>query len=48
MLQMEEKLRRWYESFANAFESKKYDEALKSIQRMTYYHRVKEEIVKKL
>ncbi|KAJ9554853.1 hypothetical protein OSB04_009467 [Centaurea solstitialis] len=46
--QMEEKLRRWYELFANAFESRRYDEALKSIQRMTYYHRVKEEIVKKL
>lgn len=46
--QMEEKLRRWSDSFANAFGSKKYDEALKSIQRMTYYHRVKEEIVKKL
>ncbi|KVH90563.1 uncharacterized protein LOC112521270 [Cynara cardunculus var. scolymus] len=46
--QMEEKLRRWSDSFANAFRSKKYDEALRSIQRITYYHRVKEEIVKKL
>nr|XP_043609721.1 iron-sulfur cluster co-chaperone protein HscB homolog [Erigeron canadensis] len=46
--QMEEKLGHWSELFANAFESKKYDEALKSIQRMTYYHRVNEEIVKKL
>lgn len=47
-LQMEEKLSRWFDSFANAFRSKMYDEALKAIQRMTYYHRVNEEIVKKL
>ncbi|KAI3791614.1 hypothetical protein L2E82_05470 [Cichorium intybus] len=46
--QMEEKLRHWYDLFANAFTSKEYDDALKAIQRMTYYHRVKEEIVKKL
>ncbi|KAJ0778127.1 putative DnaJ domain, co-chaperone Hsc20, co-chaperone HscB oligomerization [Helianthus annuus] len=46
--QMEEKLRHWSNSFANAFGSKSYDEAVKSIQRMTYYHRVNEEIVKKL
>ncbi|KAK9072725.1 hypothetical protein SSX86_009160 [Deinandra increscens subsp. villosa] len=46
--QMEEKLRHWCNSFANAFGSKSFDEALKSIQRMTYYHRVNEEIVKKL
>lgn len=46
--QMEEKLSHWTDSFASAFGSKNYDDALKSIQRMTYYHRVKEEIVKKL
>ncbi|XP_071700939.1 iron-sulfur cluster co-chaperone protein HscB homolog [Rutidosis leptorrhynchoides] len=46
--EMEVKLRRWFDSFANAFKSKEYDEALKAIQRMTYYHRVNEEIVKKL
>ena len=47
-LQMEEKLSHWSDTFGNAFGSKKYDEALKAIQRMTYYHRVNEEIVKKL
>ncbi|KAL4591872.1 hypothetical protein LXL04_004846 [Taraxacum kok-saghyz] len=46
--QMEEKLGHWYEYFANAFRRKEYDDALKSIQRMTYYHKVKEEIFKKL
>ncbi|KAK1434993.1 hypothetical protein QVD17_00748 [Tagetes erecta] len=46
--QMEEKLRHWSNAFANAFGSKIFDEALKSIQRMTYYHRVNDEIVKKL
>ncbi|KAI7725794.1 hypothetical protein M8C21_013965 [Ambrosia artemisiifolia] len=46
--QMEEKLRHWSKSFAYAFGGKNYDEAIKSIQRMTYYHRVNEEIVKKL
>ncbi|PWA63484.1 Co-chaperone Hsc20 [Artemisia annua] len=46
--QMEEKLSHWSDTFGNAFGSKKYDEALKAIQRMTYYHRVNEEIVKKL
>ncbi|KAI3716625.1 hypothetical protein L1987_67622 [Smallanthus sonchifolius] len=46
--QMEEKLRHWFNSFANAFGSKSFDEALKTIQRMTYYHRVNEEIIKKL
>ncbi|KAD5508546.1 hypothetical protein R6Q59_030810 [Mikania micrantha] len=46
--QMEEKLKHWSNFFANAFGRKFFDEALKSIQRMTYYHRVNEEIVKKL
>ncbi|GKC13545.1 iron-sulfur cluster co-chaperone protein HscB [Tanacetum coccineum] len=46
--EMEEKLSHWSDIFGNAFGSNKYDEALKAIQRMTYYHRVKEEIVKKL
>ncbi|XP_076888923.1 iron-sulfur cluster co-chaperone protein HscB homolog [Bidens hawaiensis] len=46
--QMEEKLKHWSNCFANAFGSKSFDEAIKSIQRMTYYHRVYEEIVRKL
>ncbi|WOG98244.1 hypothetical protein DCAR_0417585 [Daucus carota subsp. sativus] len=46
--QMQQKLRVWGESFANAFQNKNYVEAQKSIQRMTYYKRVNEEIVKKL
>lgn len=45
---MQQKLRVWGESFANAFQNKNYEEAQKSIQRMTYYKRVNEEIVKKL
>lgn len=46
--QMREKLKHWSKCFADAFQSKKYEEALTSIQRMTYYKRVNEEIVKKL
>ncbi|KAL1821198.1 hypothetical protein ACET3Z_016067 [Daucus carota] len=46
--QMQQKLEVWGESFANAFQNKNYEEAQKSIQRMTYYKRVNEEIVKKL
>lgn len=46
--QAHEKLNHWADSFANAFRSKQYKEAQTSIQRMTYYKRVNEEIVKKL
>ncbi|KAK1404641.1 Iron-sulfur cluster co-chaperone protein HscB, mitochondrial [Heracleum sosnowskyi] len=46
--EMQQKLRVWGESFAKAFQNKDYEEAQKSIQRMTYYMRVNEEIVKKL
>ncbi|BBH07548.1 DNAJ heat shock N-terminal domain-containing protein, partial [Prunus dulcis] len=46
--QMQEKLKHWSSSFANAFQSRNFDEALKAIRRMTYYQRVKETIVKKL
>lgn len=46
--QMQHKLSVWDRAFANAFQNKNYKEAQKSIQRMTYYKRVNEEIVKKL
>ncbi|KAM7461527.1 hypothetical protein LguiA_029648 [Lonicera macranthoides] len=46
--QMDEKLRHWSNSFANAFQRQQYEEARTCIQRMTYYQRVNEEIVKKL
>ncbi|KAI7991145.1 hypothetical protein LOK49_LG12G02047 [Camellia lanceoleosa] len=46
--QIQEKLKHWSESFATAFRSRKYEEAHTAIQRMTYYKRVNEEIVKKL
>ncbi|CAL5431873.1 unnamed protein product [Camellia sinensis] len=46
--QIQEKLKHWSESFATAFQSRKYEEAHTAIQRMTYYKRVNEEIVKKL
>lgn len=35
-------------SFADALQSRKYEEALAAIRRMTYYKRANEEIVKKL
>ncbi|XP_065871311.1 iron-sulfur cluster co-chaperone protein HscB homolog isoform X2 [Euphorbia lathyris] len=46
--QMGEKLQHWSNSFANAFRSQKFEEAISCIQRMTYYDRVNEEIVKRL
>ncbi|KAF8118772.1 hypothetical protein N665_0002s0082 [Sinapis alba] len=45
--QVQEKLKQWSDSFADAFESQRFDEAVKCIQRMTYYERACEEIVKK-
>ncbi|KAE8125253.1 hypothetical protein FH972_020084 [Carpinus fangiana] len=46
--QMQERLNHWSNSFANAFKCRKFEEALDSIRRMTYYERVNEEITKKL
>ncbi|KDP36082.1 hypothetical protein JCGZ_08726 [Jatropha curcas] len=46
--QMREKLQYWSDSFANAFQSHKFEEAITCIRRMTYYDRVNEEIVKRL
>ncbi|XP_043815066.1 iron-sulfur cluster co-chaperone protein HscB homolog isoform X2 [Manihot esculenta] len=46
--QMREKLQHWSDSFANAFQSQKFEEALTCIRRMTYYDRVNEEILKRL
>lgn len=47
-LKVQEKLKQWSDSFVEAFESQRFDEAVKCIQRMTYYERACEEIVKKL
>ncbi|GAV63887.1 DnaJ domain-containing protein/HSCB_C domain-containing protein [Cephalotus follicularis] len=46
--QIEEKLKHWSNSFANAFRSQKFEESIDAIRRMTYYDRVIEEIVKRL
>ncbi|XP_010263086.1 PREDICTED: uncharacterized protein LOC104601455 [Nelumbo nucifera] len=46
--QMQGKLESWFKSFANAFKNQEYEAAVTSIQRMTYYERVKEEILKKM
>lgn len=46
--QMQEKLTHWSNAFAKALQNRSFDEAVSSIQRMTYYERVKEEITKKL
>ncbi|XVE96249.1 hypothetical protein REPUB_Repub02eG0205200 [Reevesia pubescens] len=46
--QMKDKLKESSSSFANAYQSRNFDEAVTCIQRMTYYQRASEEIVKKL
>ncbi|XP_022935463.1 uncharacterized protein LOC111442330 [Cucurbita moschata] len=46
--QMQEKLNHWSNTFAKALRNRNFDDAISSIQRMTYYERVKEEITKKL
>ncbi|XP_019443103.1 PREDICTED: iron-sulfur cluster co-chaperone protein HscB, mitochondrial-like [Lupinus angustifolius] len=46
--QMQEKMKNWSTTFADAFQSQNFEEAKTSIQRMTYYSRVMEEVVKKL
>ncbi|MFQ6623138.1 hypothetical protein Gotur_002012 [Gossypium turneri] len=45
---MEEKLEESSNSFVNAYQSRNFDEAVACIQRMTYYQRASEEILKKL
>lgn len=45
---MQEKLKHWSNAFANAFENRNFEEAKSSIQRMTYYERVIDEVVKKI
>ncbi|KAE9612448.1 hypothetical protein Lal_00039777 [Lupinus albus] len=46
--QMQEKMQIWSTAFVDAFQSQNFEEAKTSIQRMTYYSRVIEEVVKKL
>ncbi|KAI3953159.1 hypothetical protein MKW92_011006 [Papaver armeniacum] len=46
--QVQEKLEIWSNSFGSAFDKKNFEDAVTSIQRMTYYDRINEEIVKKL
>lgn len=48
LTQIQEKFKHWSKSFENAFQGQNYEAALTCIQRMTYYKRVNEEIVKKL
>ncbi|KAL2503151.1 iron-sulfur cluster co-chaperone protein HscB [Forsythia ovata] len=46
--QIQDKMQYWCKSFEDAFLNKKYEDAIASIQRMTYYKRANEEIIKKL
>ncbi|KAF3442774.1 hypothetical protein FNV43_RR16691 [Rhamnella rubrinervis] len=46
--QMQEKLKHLSNLFAYAFRNRNFEEAVKAIQRMTYYERASQEIVKKL
>lgn len=46
--QMQEKLIHWSNTFAKALRNRNFNDAVSSVQRMTYYERVKEEITKKL
>ncbi|KAI3417762.1 J domain-containing protein [Psidium guajava] len=46
--QMEDKLRRWSNSFASSLHTRKFEDALTCVRRMKYYTRVNEEITKKL
>ncbi|EEF38298.1 iron-sulfur cluster co-chaperone protein HscB homolog [Ricinus communis] len=45
---IKENLLQWSNSFGNAFQSRKFEDAIACIRRMTYYDRVNEEIVKRL
>ncbi|KAK9110295.1 hypothetical protein Sjap_018355 [Stephania japonica] len=47
-IQFQESLDHWSKSFENAFKKRKFEEAITSIQRMTYYSRINEEIMRKL
>ncbi|KAK4272658.1 hypothetical protein QN277_021179 [Acacia crassicarpa] len=46
--EMQEKVKHWSNVFANAFQSRNFEEAKSSIQRMTYYERVTDAAAKKL
>ncbi|KAK9129052.1 hypothetical protein Syun_017849 [Stephania yunnanensis] len=46
--QVKGSLDHWSKSFENAFKKRKFEEAITSIQRMTYYSRINEEIMRKL
>ncbi|XP_026659944.2 iron-sulfur cluster co-chaperone protein HscB homolog isoform X2 [Phoenix dactylifera] len=46
--QIERKFEAWANSFREAFKRKNFDDAINSIQRMRYYDRAIEEIIKKL
>ncbi|KAF8396348.1 hypothetical protein HHK36_017965 [Tetracentron sinense] len=46
--QIQGKFECWFESFGKALQNRKFEDAVTSIQRMTYYERANEEIVKKL
>ncbi|KAL2543043.1 DNAJ heat shock N-terminal domain-containing protein [Abeliophyllum distichum] len=46
--QIQDKMQYWCKSFEDAFLNKKYEDAIASIQRMTYYKRANEEIIRKL
>ncbi|PIA42039.1 hypothetical protein AQUCO_02100110v1 [Aquilegia coerulea] len=46
--QVLEKMEVWSKYFENAFKNRNFDDAISSTQRMTYYHRINEEIIKKL
>ena len=48
IFKVQENLKQWSDSFADNFESQRFDEAVKCIRRMTYYEKACEEIVKKL
>ncbi|KAJ8630927.1 hypothetical protein MRB53_024250 [Persea americana] len=47
-MQVQRKLENWSNSFGTALKKREFESAATSIQRMTYYERVLEEIVKKL
>lgn len=48
IFKVQENLKQWSDSFADNFESQRFDEAVNCIRRMTYYEKACEEIVKKL
>jgi len=48
LFQVKKKLETWSRSFQDAFDKKDFDCAIEATQRMRYYERAVEEIVKKL